>query len=419
MIGLSVPPSLENDLMFRSLQWLPLITAALLVTIAMPELKVPIVESAIAQTVPDRQPEGVGKASGDVKHLLEVGKQQFRRAEFKQVIATYQQVLSQPNVEASAKIAAWLHLGEIYLLIDQTAPAEDYLQSALKLARDSQDRASEVGALARLGWVHLNRQEYPKALETLKPALAIAQQTSDRSGEALSRFTFGAVLYRQGQYAQALEALQLAAKGFQVDKNQDRLADVYNWMAVTYRELKDIKQAEMLIQQQQTLSREIGDRVAEHSGLWTLASFQQQQKQMDLVVQSYQQQLAILEAADNPWFTRSVLLALGGFYGDQKQMPQASEAYQQALTVAKTIDDASVADVQTKLGNAYYQAEKYPESLAAYQQALTTNLKIQDNQAGIAQVWINIGGVHWQLKQYPKSIDAFQQVLAIYHLPFA
>jgi tetratricopeptide (TPR) repeat protein len=373
---------------------------------------------AQTQTVPllaERSPESI-------QRLLETAKQHFRRAEFKPAIALYQQVLDQPSSIGNAKIEALLQLGDIHFWIDQVPQAEIYFQQALKLARDNQDRAGEAGALAGMGEVYRNRQEYPKALEALKTALATNQQMGDspterlrqRKGEARSRLILGTVFYWQAQYPQALAAFQQALKVTQADNSQDEMALIYNWMAVTYRELKDNKQAEQWIQQQQALSQTIGYRTAEYSGLWAVASLQQQQKQPEQALQTYQKQLAIAQAADNPWFQRSVLLEIGWLYVNQKQTPKALEAYQKALILAKTIDNAAVADVQNRIGVAYYRAEQYPKAAEAYQQALAIYLKTKNNQASIAQVWINIGDVKWALKTYPEFIEAYQKALPIY-----
>jgi tetratricopeptide (TPR) repeat protein len=242
-----------------------------------------------------------------IQYGLDDAKQHYRRAEFKQAISLYQQVLAKPEAGNRDKIEALSQLGNMNLRIGQTAQAKDDFQKALKLARESGDRQHEGRVLSLIAAVQRWKQEYMAALDTLKTSLAIAQQVKDGKGEARSRFFTGTVLYQQRQYPQALETLQQALKLAQANRDPDEMAHIYDWMALTFIKLKDLKQAEITIQQQQKLSQDAGYRLAEYDGLATLVSLQQQQKQTDLVSQTYQKQLEIAQAADNLWFQRDVL----------------------------------------------------------------------------------------------------------------
>ncbi len=351
--------------------------------------------------------------SAAFKQLLETAKQHYRRAELKQAIALYQQIVNQSGAEPGTKVEALVQLGDIHFWIGQLPQAETYFQQALKLARESHDRQGEGRSLTLFGAIERNRRNYTKAVESLKAALIIQEQVGDRKGEAVSRLILGTVFYSQGQYPKALESFQEAVKVAQVDNNQDELASIYNWMAITHRELKDAKQAEQWIQKQQALAQATGFRLSEYDGLWVVASLQA--KQPEQVLQTYQKQLQIAQAADNIWFQRSMLLEIGGYYVNQKQTAKALEVYQKALALAKTIDDAAVANVQNRIGVAYYQAEQYPQAIASYQQALATYQKL-NQQPGTAQVWSNLGNAYYWNKQYPQAVEAFQQTLKLYQI---
>ena len=348
-----------------------------------------------------------------VDELLKQGKLQYRRAEFKQAIATYQQVLAQPGVSTSAKIEALSQLGDMDFWIEQIPEAEAKFQQALKLARESGDRQAEGRVLALVAAVQRSRQEYAKALDTLKTALEINQWANDRKGEARSRFFMGTVLHLQKQYPRALETFQQALKIDQSIGNQDEMCHIYDWIAITYRELKDLKQAEALSQQQQSFSQSIGYRLAEYDGLATIVGLRQQQKQPEQVLQAYQKQLLIAQAADNAWFQKATLVNLGFVYVNQNQLPKGLEFYQKALVVARTIDDNSVGWVRNRIGLAYDKAEQYPQALEAYQQAIGLYQKT-GNRTELAQAWLNVGETYYAQKQYPQAREAFQQTFALY-----
>ncbi len=243
-------------------------------------------ERVQAQTVQNRKTDD---------RLLATAKQHYRKAEFKPAIALYQQALTQAQQtgDFSTQIEALLQLGDIDFWVGNVPQAEAKFQQALKLSREIKDRTREGFALALLSAVYRSRQEYPKALELLKESSAIAQQTKDQKLEARSRFFMGTVFYLQKQYPQALDTFQQALRVAQADDNQDKMAHIYDYLAATYRDMKDFRQAEVTIQQQQKLSRDTGYRLAGYDGLATIVSLQQEQKQPDQVLQTYQKQLAI------------------------------------------------------------------------------------------------------------------------------
>lgn len=346
-----------------------------------------------------------------IQQTLETAKQHYRKAEFKQAIALYQGVLVRSGIDSVTQAEVLTRLGEIDLWINQGQRAEGKLQKALQLTREIKDRKREGEVLALLGWAARNRQDYAKSLELARQALTIAQQIGDRRGESLAQIIMGSVLYVQTQYPIALTIFQDALKDAEAVNDKEYMPFIYNWLALTYYGLKDFKQANAMIQRQQALSQEIGYRVAEYSGLQIVAAFEQPKTEQ--VLQVYQKQLAIAQAAENPWFERSVLLEMGGLYANQKQLSQALEAYEKALAIAKTIDDESVGDVENRIGHAFYRMEQYPKALEAYQRSLIAYQKTT-NQPALAQVWINISNAYWNLKEYPKTLEALQQALAIH-----
>jgi CHAT domain-containing protein/Flp pilus assembly protein TadD len=393
---------------------------SLLVPIALSEMKWPIGESAIAQTVPDRQPEGLGKASGDVKPRLEVGKQQFRRAEFKQAIATYQQVidLAKQRGARSLQAEAMTALGTLYAEIERKPAAEELMLAALKLVRAEGNRTVEADVLIELVGFYIGHQDFKKAQAFNAEAQAVATAAAYPKGitkvKILASIPRWAQLLQQQQFKQAHEVLGEILKLAQTLEEPDKIASVYLFQWLTYRAAGDAPQAERLFAQSQALSQSIGYRLGEYNGFKFAGDATDFQKEPAKQLDYYQRALAISQAADNPWLQRATLLAMGLSYVNQKQTSQALTTYQQALVVAQTMDATAAADVQNQIGVAYYQAAQYPRAITAYEQALKTYLPTQNNQASIAQVWVNIGDVHWQLKQYPKSRDGFQQALAIY-----
>ena len=351
--------------------------------------------------------------TSQVQQLLALGKQQYRRAEFRAAIATYQQVLKLTTQlkDSDFELEALTYLADIDLWNRQYSSAENKIQRALQLSQQVKNRVREAESLAGLSALHRVKGDYAKALDYAQKAIEWVEKVGDRRVEARSRFMLGIALYHQAEYTKALDVLQEAIKLAQADQNKDEVSYLLNWISLTQSALKDNNSALLTIQEQQKLSKESGCVLAEYGGLWVVASISQQQP--DQVLLAYQKALTIAQLADNSWFQIATAQEIGWIYVNQKETAKALELYQKALVVAGTIDDAAVADIQNRTGIAYYRAGKYQQALEFFQQSLIIYQKTT-NQAEIAKILINVGDAHRELKQYPQSVEAFQQSLSIY-----
>jgi CHAT domain-containing protein len=380
--------------------------AGLVCTIALltPLTLMPVMaEGAIAQTT---------TVQSSLEQLLATGKQQYRQADFKGTIATYQQILTlaKQNGNPTVEAEALLRLGEINHWIGQGTQAEELLRQALKVAQSNQNLTSEGEALAQSAVLMRDRQEFDQALATLERALAINRRAGDRRGEALSHLLKGTVLHSQEKYAEAwLEHQQ--ALGF-ADRDSDLQVFIYDWMAIAQFKLKNIEQAKILHQKQQDLSRSIGYRLAEFDGLATIIQIQQDQKQQEQVIQSYQRRADLARSANNHWFERNALMDIGFIYAEQKQLEKGLEFYQQALAIAQTMDDEAIGFVQNRIGIVYYRAKKYAEALPMFRQALGHYQKTK-NQTEIIQLFTNISETYEAQKNHVEAIAAYHQAILI------
>ncbi len=345
--------------------------------------------------------------------LLTQAKVHFRQSEFKKAIVLYQQVLAIPNLDKPSQLEALTGWSEILLWTNQTSQAEELLQQALKLSRESRDRSREGEVLAALGWATRDKQDYPKAKELLDQSLTIAQQTGNKKGETRSVLLLGTVQYFQGDYAKSLETLRSAFTLGEATNNQDELTHIYDWMASAERDLKNYQSAADLIEKRLALSRSIGYRAAEIDGLFTSATIKNAQNQLEQAAQLYQQALDMAQTTDNPWFYLIIAREMGAAYVNRKEMDKALSVYQKALVVAKTIDEPAVADIVNRMGVVYGRSAQYSQALEAYQQALKIYLKT-NQKSDIAQVFSNIGHSYKQQKLHPESREAYQQAFARY-----
>jgi tetratricopeptide (TPR) repeat protein len=375
---------------------------------------------------------------------LAQAKQQYRQADFGRAIASYQQILS--SGIATDKVEALLQLAEMDLWMQKRPIAETKIQQALKLAKETGNKQGEGRSLSMLAAVERYRENYAKATELLNQALPMLQ--GDREGEARVYLQFGIIDHAQKQFPQALEKFQTALKTAQAGNHQDVMANCYDWLAETQRSLKNIPQAEVLIQQQQELSRSIGYRLGEYDGLNTVINLQNGKQQFVAANGSRQRQLDIMRSAENVWFQIGVLSLIGfdlqsqandekkqsNYEQAEKLVFQSQESFQQARDLARKIADPErdrLTWIGTKQGYAwmgfinisrsdtyegkkdYVQAETAAiNARKAFEQALEiARDKLRDRTAEgqelghLAQAYMSQAGVAYKMGRYQEQLS--------------
>lgn len=396
---------------------------------------------ASAQT-PPASPSTVQPAASLAQQMA-AAKQHYRRAQFKKAIEQYQQILSiaTQTTDQEAQWEALWHLYDMDLATRHYAAAETKIRQFLQLAQQVKHRAREAQGLAGLSALHRLQGNYPQALDHAQKAVEMAQQAGDRRVEARSHFMLGIALYHQPDYARALAALQQALQLAQADEKPDEEALILNWVALTQSALKEGKQAEATIQQQQDLSRRIGLTLAEYYGLSVVAAIQQRKQQPALALPAYQKALAIAQTADNPWFARSTMLAAGLYSVTQGTDFFVSGAYKQAIAAYDTAipllkpvltlasdhqqpEQERQAITLLRLaylgrGWAFNSQQFYPEAIAAFEQTLTFWRQQRDRldpdtfleeEQGILSI---LAGVYFHGGQYTQAIAVYEQALQV------
>jgi tetratricopeptide (TPR) repeat protein len=386
-------------------------SAGLMLAIGLLGAVVPEVAAQERAVVPVRLESSTSQKAA-IEQLLATGKQQYRQADFRAAIATYQQVLS--SGAEDAKVEALLQLAEIDLWIGKTTLAETKIKQAIELARKVSSRQLEGRSLHMLAAVERYRENYAKATELLNLALPILQAVGDREGEARIYLQFGFIDHAQAKFPQALEKFQTALKTAQAGNHQDVIVTCYNWLAKTQRSLKNIPQAETLIQKQQELSRLTGYRLGEYSGLTTVRWLQQDQKQIDQAIGTSQKQLAIAQSANNSWFQMDSAMVSANIYLNREQFSQGLSFYRKALSIAKKIDNKAVGLVQSRIGYTYLHKRRFSRSgmnkqaifaaSHAYEKALESYQKTNDKRL-VAESYDNLAETYSMLALLHKDED--------------
>ena len=136
----------------------------------------------------------------------------------------------------------------------------EYLQKALLIATEIDDRKGEGSCYVNLGTVFESLGQYDEAKEYIQKALAITTEIGDRKGEASSYGNLGNVFYLLGQYDKAKEYLQKALAIRTAIGDRKGEAGDYGSLGIICRIFGDYEASEVYLEKALSISRDIGDR---------------------------------------------------------------------------------------------------------------------------------------------------------------
>jgi len=152
-----------------------------------------------------------GYLDGEAVTLNNLGRVAEARELAHRAIGFYHQALGLWQGAHSPRAAiALTNLGSSHLLLERYTEAEDFLQEALKIAREHGLAEVEAGALAQLGWSAFRQGQTVEAIELLEEALALRRQREDRPSQMGILDRLGTVLYRAGRYGEAQSRYEAA-----------------------------------------------------------------------------------------------------------------------------------------------------------------------------------------------------------------
>ena len=149
------------------------------------ELGIASRQFAIAQTPPASNRE-LPDRKLDADRLLEVGNQQFLQGQWRQALATFQQVLAirqalGDRVNEGRTLTA---IGRVYHNLGDYPSALTALQSALEINRALADLQGEGVTLNELAIVHRKRSRYDDAIALHQQALTASRECSPAGGRS-------------------------------------------------------------------------------------------------------------------------------------------------------------------------------------------------------------------------------------------
>ncbi|MEM9449295.1 MAG: CHAT domain-containing protein [Cyanobacteria bacterium P01_E01_bin.6] len=271
--------------------------------------------------------------SSEADALIQQGMQQYRRGQFAQAIATWQQALEQfQRLGNDSRISdLYNNLGEAYRSLGEYPPALHALQQSLAISQNL-DSEPETGAtLNNLGLVYLDLGRYDRAETYFEQALNDARRTQNRYGESVALKNLGTAYYKQQDLGAALRV------------NQQSLS----------------------------LRQELGDRYGEAATLNSIGVIYSALGQFDDALRVYQQALVIDRDVDNQAGISVVLGNIGRLYRQQGKLSEALDIYQQALDIRREVGDRpGEGTLLNNIGFAHLAAAQYDSATTQFEGAI-------------------------------------------------
>jgi tetratricopeptide (TPR) repeat protein len=151
-------------------------------------------------------PQILAQAIGqsDASRLYQQGLEQFRRGQFPEAIASWEQVLEIARTAGNGQGEGNVlnALGEAYRNLSQYERAIGFYEEALAIAREISDRAGEGHALGNLGIAYDSLGQPERAIDFYGQQLAITREIGDRVGEGRA---LGNIYVSLGQFERAID----------------------------------------------------------------------------------------------------------------------------------------------------------------------------------------------------------------------
>lgn len=292
------------------------------------------------------------------------------------------------NRDDAAKLCTDYALKSALILGLRLRPAEciDWMDTALRSARQIKDRQSEGNALDNLGIYYLSQGDYKRAIEFSEQALKIAGESGDRMGEGKALGNLGNAFAEKSDYQQAIELGEQSLAIFREIGNRRHESVVLGNLGSNYLLLGDYERAIELYEQRLVIAKEIGDRMGEGSALGNLGTTYCSLGKYEHAIKLYAQQLKIAKEIGNRKHESIVSGNLGSTFFHLGNYKRAIELYEQQLKIAReTVDRNGEANALFNNSHALMKLDRREEALVAAKAALEIYVQLNAQEVEMAR----------------------------------
>jgi tetratricopeptide (TPR) repeat protein len=234
--------------------------------------------------------------------LEELGIIHFLLGEYRKSTAFLERalVISREIEDRRAEGTALGNLGNAYSALGETRKAIDYYEQALAMSREIGDRRAEGNHLGNLGLAYSDLGETRKAIDYYEQALAMSREIGDRRGEGSDLGNLGNAYYSLGETPKAIEYYeQVLVMSREIGDRRGEGTALGN-LGNAYSRMGETRKAIDYYEQALAISREIGDRRGEGNRLGNLGLALDKLGNREEAIRCTKEALKIFEQIESP-----------------------------------------------------------------------------------------------------------------------
>jgi CHAT domain-containing protein/Tfp pilus assembly protein PilF len=250
------------------------------------------------------------------KVLYDLAVGRYSMGRFDEAIDIYQKALSLTGPANALTSNIWNGLGNVYASRGESLKALECFNSALRIAKENQNKGAEAAALTSAGYIFQRRGEPQKAIRNFQRALEINQSTPGRkTDEGKVLLQIGSVNISLGQIEEAAVDYRKALESFQAARAE-------RWIA---------------------------------TALWSLGRVDLVRDQPEDALEHLGRALEITARAKITRTQGAVLHEIGVARLNLRQFPEAVKSLEDALPLRQKTDRLGEALTRQALGKAYLE----------------------------------------------------------------
>ncbi len=251
--------------------------------------------------------------------------------------------LARESENRTAQARAQSILGVVERDLGDFASAKSHFQEQLMLAHTQHDRRHEWAALNNLGLIANARGDYTQAVENYSQGLAIVREIGDRMGEGIILSNLALAAMDQGEYDGSREWSSQALPLAHAISNRRSVCQITLNLGEAARLLGDYATAYTETERALALARELGDRLIEEIALTNLSALALDQNDLERARNLVEQALPLSREIGHRDGEGFLLNALGQVQLAEGEIENAQTTFHDALKVWETLEPLAYA----------------------------------------------------------------------------
>jgi len=304
----------------------------------------------------------------------------------------------------------WL-IGLSYAKSDKLRAIE-YLQKAIKMAGDIDDKAGMARYLNWLGVTYKSHEENVKAVESFQHAIRLYSELKAKPELARVYVNLSGLYRSEGNYILSVDGYQQAKKLYEELKDDSEVANCLNSLGIIYAYQGNYVQA--LENFQRYLKNKEGkkDKTYIFSGLTNIGGVYLAQSDYPKALEYYQSALKIAEEENNKNKIATSLGNIGTTY-QKTNNSQAITCFLKALAICEEIQDKPLTvNILVFMGDYYREQGDWEKAMFNYAKAQKM-AEETGNRRQESEALSQIGAIYLKQKKYPAALNFTLKSLSI------